>query len=463
MSRYAYRWKDADKAMIRIDSPSMQPSQHVHASPNAALDSLATLPLEILHDILSILDFQTLTTLRSLSNASCNIVDSVPAYQTLTTYALPTLQSLARTRLLPYFSANHLHTALLNDRCTNCGDFGCFLFLPTCSRACYICLDHSARFRVVEKATAARLFSLSKANFSALPTLLSLPGAYGISPGYSRKQRIKLVSAFQAFKASDIARAILENDGVNHLDTDQILLSATAQALRTNNREDTENAASHNLHINIESLLSRSDWFGFTSTTFPTLNVTTSQCQDGLYCVGCRAQPKGLIKIRGKRKASRKLSKRWTQRAYSAEEFSQHMQKCRWLQWIMEQDRKGGRGQKCGGRLIVGAPMIGSLELSGNTALDHVADAYLHTSSTAPRHVTLAPTKAVQDDLSPCNPHCTTFTLCHSYIPQVPFSTILSDILCFSFNFSVTNATFALPSALLMSPALRRMHGFHSP
>lgn len=269
---------------------------------------LDRLPLEVLHQVLDQLDFHTLVAIRSLNLASRNTVDSFPAYKYMTQYAANALRALSQTELITAFSAVHLFKVLRTDRCTGCQQFGAYLFLLTCSRCCFNCLEKDVRFRAIAFGSLKENFGLKAIPGRRLPTMLSLPGKY--AGRRSVKRRFRLVSAFEAY--------------------------ALAKALYGEATDDVSrpgNAACCRREWNWSSMLtSTHDAFrGFASTAFPTLDTGSMLVQSGISCRGCddfclREERNGVNKP--------DVLARRRDRAFSQVEFEQHKKECEGIEFL---------------------------------------------------------------------------------------------------------------------------------
>jgi hypothetical protein len=140
--------------------------------------SLDSLPLELLHSICASLDFQSLSRLSRTSLRGKAIVESLPAYRDLMKYAPYTLNALGKTGLISVHSPTMLHAALHSENCVSCGEYGAFLFLPTCERVCYECLQRNASFWVVSTRQARKYFNLTERQLKSEPYMRNIPGYY---------------------------------------------------------------------------------------------------------------------------------------------------------------------------------------------------------------------------------------------------------------------------------------------
>ncbi|KAK4032322.1 hypothetical protein C8A01DRAFT_41244 [Parachaetomium inaequale] len=154
------------------------------ARPSAGgIGRLDSLPVELFTNILEGLDFQSLSVFSRTSVRANNAVQALPAYREVMQHARGALSVLAKTRLLAHHPASSLRRALRSRRCGGCNDFGGFLFLPTCERACVECLSRKLSFRLAMPDAIMTYFGLTEDQLtSSIPPLQVLPGNYAAEP-----------------------------------------------------------------------------------------------------------------------------------------------------------------------------------------------------------------------------------------------------------------------------------------
>lgn len=180
---------------------NLPPAKHtpIQRDVHSHMGSLSTFPAEILSFLLDSLDFQSLSCLSQTSLLARNVVEQHPAYDDLMSYAPETLTALKKTGLLSYHSASQLRRTLRSEKCVSCTQFGSYLFLPTCERACCNCLIYNYSLRVTSLAMATRCFRLSYRQLGKIPIMLSIPGGYAMRRGLLLPGgRHRLVSVRQA-------------------------------------------------------------------------------------------------------------------------------------------------------------------------------------------------------------------------------------------------------------------------
>lgn len=107
---------------------------------SSTLGNLHLLPLEIVYEIRSLLDIQSLLSFRHVNRRAQQIVRTTPGYEGAITYALETLCVVQRTNVASWFTLSDLFKVLCTRDCHFCGSFGGFIFLPSFMRCCFCCI-----------------------------------------------------------------------------------------------------------------------------------------------------------------------------------------------------------------------------------------------------------------------------------------------------------------------------------
>lgn len=185
-----HRPENLISGMISVsDSPKLPPPRRESSS--STLGQLDQLPLELLLLISQMLDMRSLSRFSQVSLRGHAVVQSSAAYRELLSYAPEAMSALSQTRLLRYHSASMLQASLHSEKCVSCGRFGVYLFLPTCERCCYECLERNQSLWVIPIAEAGKCFKLSARQMEQLPFILKVFGHY-------HDERVKLVSVKDA-------------------------------------------------------------------------------------------------------------------------------------------------------------------------------------------------------------------------------------------------------------------------
>lgn len=273
--------------MIKPSKLAVAISIKRNVAADASFGTLDVLPLELLHWIVSMLDLQTLSRLTRTCSRGVAVVASLPEYRDLLRHAPLALAALGSTKLLCDFAAHTIHTTLRSVACSSCGDFGPFLFLPTCQRCCYECLPRNQSLWVVSRSEAQKAFGLPAADIKRLPTLHSVPGKYYVKYTISSKRRHRLVSVRAAKEL-----AIAHGKSAEHLA--RALQDQRAAGLSPKKYRTLRWISTAALQAPGEEILSRpseanvpNDRFcGMASVPFLAL-PTNGGVERGLWCLGC--------------------------------------------------------------------------------------------------------------------------------------------------------------------------------
>ena len=257
--------------------------------------TMMKLPLELLHNIFSSLDFESLGKLRLVSYVIKQTVEAMPAFKCMVEHASTALRALRESKLISEFSAVQLYNVLITDRCVGCGDYGPFLLLPTIERCCFNCLTDNLSMRVISMSAAASCFALSTRSLSHIPRMYSIPGKYN-NQRCSRRQR--LVSTRMAREL-----AVKLHGGENEMQFKVDAKSYKVYTAYLNKRRDwavaTQTTGFYGPFperplLPNEMLDSPEDEDKFrymASTPFPSLDHQAGSTERGLWCQGCFEQP----------------------------------------------------------------------------------------------------------------------------------------------------------------------------
>ncbi|KAI9788579.1 MAG: hypothetical protein M1816_006828 [Peltula sp. TS41687] len=207
ISHLSHQPREIYNGMISISKPA-KPSTIQRDSASSTIGLLERLPLELVHATLNLLDFQSLSRLSRVSLRGEAVVSSLPAYRDLMEHAPHALTALGQTRLINVHSSAALRAALKSDQCVSCREYGAFLFLPTCERCCFVCLQRNQSLWVIPTALAGKCFRLTPKQLKSIPILYSIPGVYWI--GRRISQRRKLLSVKMAKELGIVVHGSIE-------------------------------------------------------------------------------------------------------------------------------------------------------------------------------------------------------------------------------------------------------------
>jgi hypothetical protein len=285
LSLAAHRPRHIINGMIQTAAVVKPPTIH-RASPSSLLGTLETLPLELLHAIFALLDFQSLSHISATCLRGIEVVKSLPEYRNLTSHAPLTLAALGKTRLIRHHTATSLHTALLSPLCTSCNQYGAFLFLPTCQRCCYHCLWKNQSLWVIPLALARKCFSLSAAEANSMPNLRSIPGKYFVGHSICRQRSAGLVSVSHA---KQLSFKIHDSQEQMRLDLEAQRSRLPISDFHTFRFLQQAPLVPPGLDLSIqpeESNVPNDRYCGMASVPFPYLR-SDGQVEHGFWCLGC--------------------------------------------------------------------------------------------------------------------------------------------------------------------------------
>lgn len=286
ISGLSYRPSYILNGMISIPEPA-KPSA-IERDPNSSsIGLLDILPVELLQYTLHMLDFRSLSHLSRVSLQGNEVVRSLPAYRNLMKNAPHALAALGHTSLISLHSANALYGTLLSEQCISCGEYGAFLFLPTCERCCYECLCSNQSLWVIPTTLAKKCFDLTPSQLKLLPITRSIPGVYFVGHRISRQRQLKLTSVKAAKElgikihgstenmaetlAARRSRGITEKEYHTFLWLQRAPLQPLCQDLS---------------RLPTEGNVPNDDCCGMASIPFPSL-LPNNTLENGLWCRGC--------------------------------------------------------------------------------------------------------------------------------------------------------------------------------
>ncbi|KAI3318197.1 F-box domain-containing protein [Xylariaceae sp. AK1471] len=282
LSRLSHRPRDLLYSMITISDPP-KPIETNLQSCASSLGILDRLPAELLHEVLRNLDFQSAIGFSRVSIQGKNILYSLSAYRDVMNHAPHALAALSQTKLLHLHSASELHNALRNERCATCPEYGVYLFLPTCERCCWQCLQFNPTRRVVSPTAIAKTFALSPKMVQQLPVMFSIPGTYGVACKSTQKSyRLVSVSAAKELaisiygSAGDAIKAIIRRKPIRQT----VYTARYLQAILL------DSTCLDSLMMPDQGNAGVDRYFGMASIPFPSFH-TPDIVEHGLWCKGC--------------------------------------------------------------------------------------------------------------------------------------------------------------------------------
>jgi len=291
------------------------------------------LPVEMIHNILRKLDFDSLGSMRLVNSKTQSIVDSLPEYKAMITHAPSIIHTLRVTTTSSHFTAEELYGLLINEHCVVCNDFGLFFFIPLGVRCCYPCLYNDPQFGVMTLAKAKTELGIKQEEFREIfPVIRTVPGCYDWDtrrPLHPRRgliarhcEQITIVSTEQASQLS----------------------TKTSHKFRTTNSEP-KLTFRFQTPARSGSFMGEPPYRGMAAVAFPWLNQQRRSLEDGILCQGCRFD----YKLSNERphppgpefRAQFLAARRVAERAYTEDGFHAHFEQCAMAKrlWAMSVER----------------------------------------------------------------------------------------------------------------------------
>jgi hypothetical protein len=309
-------WPRPELSRMTIQPQSLQrhcPLDNDRLRPHAAktpaslvnIGVLKTLPLEIIHSILKILDLQCLTDFRAASWCARALVDSIPSYSAMVQHCPDALRALLSTHMAVHSTAQDIFEALCTQACVGCGQFGPLLDMFTAHRYCITCVAYSDNSLSMTRSSARREFGLDSKTVHKLPTLLSIPGQY--SEGERMYQRrislVRMLSASAARSQPHESNAFGRRSGI----PERPLLQPPQLPPPPISRRLLPQSDGHK----------QNPYRFMAMLRFPSLDRRTGKLDWGVSCQACRLGPRD----------ARRGYHDWNI-VYSAAGYMEHFQKC---------------------------------------------------------------------------------------------------------------------------------------
>ena len=164
--------------------------------PHPSFGNLGKLPPELLCMVFRHLTCDDMEALHSCSTGGRIAALAFPQYRNLLKHAPTILAILKETGLARSFTITKIYETFASSLCTNCGQFGGFVFLPSFTRCCIHCAETDLRFLPISRDGAKNEFGVKKSVMDSLPQLNVIEGYYSSFCGEIKyyKQRLTLFS-----------------------------------------------------------------------------------------------------------------------------------------------------------------------------------------------------------------------------------------------------------------------------
>ncbi|GBF60801.1 hypothetical protein TMEN_3256 [Trichophyton mentagrophytes] len=164
-----------------------------------SIGTLDRLPVELLHDILYMLDLESLSALLYVSRGANVAVNALPMYRAIVTHVPHLIEAIRRADLESEFTVQGLYKVLRTRDCPECGEFGGFIFLLTGERCCQTCLDVNQNFWALPIEELREEILLPPEDVPGLVVMKVVPGNY-YADRVDPIDNLRLVSLREAVK-----------------------------------------------------------------------------------------------------------------------------------------------------------------------------------------------------------------------------------------------------------------------
>lgn len=339
VARLSHRPENLIQAMITISDPPGPLVTLRSQNRPSSVGVLDMLPTEILQELLNHLDIRSLLRFSRTCYRANNLVGSLSSYRNLLNYAPDALAALSKTKILQLHSISQLYAVLRSPRCETCRGYGAFLFLPTCDRVCWQCLQFRKERLAVAPGIARKALGLTEEDQERFPLMCTIPGRYGIRQleyGYGLPQNIVAVAhamelAISKYGSAERLRETLSQQVITGTG------SYSSKQLRALLWSD-EYFDADLVPRRGTSLVGR--YFGRASILFPSL-TRSDQVEYGHWCLGCKwmsdqRDPEVDQLVPDDADPYRQLL-RMARTAYSLDGFLKHIEHCRGAQRLISE------------------------------------------------------------------------------------------------------------------------------
>ena len=168
---------------------------------SSSLGALDKLPLELIHQILcDEISLSTLTRCREVNRGLRLIIDNLPQYKAIVTYAPSSLRGTLSLCAGRYTGLRELYEALCSEKCNTCGKFGPYLYVLNCKRVCFNCFTTDFEYLPLKWTHAQSKYLIKATDIMdyGVNTVKSLPGQYEVYSKKRERARIPLIGMYDA-------------------------------------------------------------------------------------------------------------------------------------------------------------------------------------------------------------------------------------------------------------------------
>lgn len=174
LEKFSYRPMWTVRFSISTKELSLPECTPIDAS-RSSLGDLDVFPREVLDLIAVHMDIRSLLSFSLVNRKGKSVFNSCKEFRYFMKHASRIVVAILRTGVDDH-SVLTLCQKLHDGRCVCCGEFGPYLFIPTCQRVCYICMERNPAFWVVPLYEAHGYFGFERHEARQIPSLYSIPG-----------------------------------------------------------------------------------------------------------------------------------------------------------------------------------------------------------------------------------------------------------------------------------------------
>ncbi|KAH6954566.1 hypothetical protein DER45DRAFT_570704 [Fusarium avenaceum] len=305
-----YHRHEFDRLLVQIPKTKLQaPFLQTSFKPSSpsGLGILGRLPDELVLMILRELDIVSYLRFRGVNSRARSIATNSKDYKTVVKYGMRGLKALLKVRLGHVFTITGLQQVVVSHECEFCGKFATFLYLITCQRCCFTCLQISSELRTIPIPVPKEFVKAVKKTAGDIegvcePKSSVVHGKYSLEtwPRVIRPKRLAQARpAIEKLQSLDGSRRIPKRV-LDHLPEHQV-----------------RNEATHHYCYRYMA-----------ATALPWYDASQDQLELGVSCKGCQFRLEEYV-----RETNTSLEPPWglndRDRVYSTEEFMCHFRSCK--------------------------------------------------------------------------------------------------------------------------------------
>ncbi|EPS98972.1 hypothetical protein FOMPIDRAFT_85175 [Fomitopsis schrenkii] len=266
-------------------------------------------------------DLRSISRLRLVNMRMRFIVDDCIAYKLLVRHIPDTIASLRLSDAWQHYIVADLYNTLCNPTCTFCKDFGTYLWIPGGVRCCFNCISYVNESRHVIpliESDARKLYGVPKKALADVPSMLTLPGRYGMFEAYHGRR-------FRVYNEDRVVQAAVAHHGSN--EAYEAWLAGDGRKAREEFNHPTRRGVD-------KSKLCRGVRF-MAATPLPYYDPATRRLHHGLVCRGCQITVIRSLHLVTSPSIAMDFNRRHA-RMWTEDKLFEHLSECKGAQYIWE-------------------------------------------------------------------------------------------------------------------------------